>query len=120
MFKLVSLEPVFQESHGFPRPRMPTELDLRSACSEGEVFDGHVRRGVNAAVEVAKYDFIEVMPPAIYAPLIAKEQVKDMDELQTIIRKLDRSGRSQRPKPVLATGNVHYLSRKMNLSSYCP
>ena len=28
------------------------------------------------------------MPPAIYAPLIAKEQVKDMEELQTIIKSL--------------------------------
>ncbi len=34
------------------------------------------------------YDFIGVMPLAIYAPLIAKEQVKDMDELQTIIKSL--------------------------------
>ena len=62
-------------------PRIPrTVLDahregliLGSACSEGEVFDAVVSQGVDAAVEVAKYyDFIEVMPPAIYAPLIAK------------------------------------------------
>ena len=78
-------------------PRIPrTVLDahregliLGSACSEGEVFDAVVSQGVDAAVEVAKYyDFIEVMPPAIYAPLIAKEQVKDMEELQTIIKSL--------------------------------
>ena len=37
-------------------------------------------------------DFIEVMPPAIYAPLIAKEQVKDMEELQTIIQELIEVG----------------------------
>ena len=66
-------------------------------------------QGVDAAVEVAKYyDFIEVMPPAIYAPLIAKEQVKDMDELQTIIKSLIEVG-DRLGKPVLATGNVHYL-----------
>ena len=48
---------------------------------------------MDAAVEVAKYyDFIEVMPPAIYAPLIAKEQVKDMEELQTIIKSLIEVG----------------------------
>ena len=53
-------------------------------------FDAVVSQGVDAAVEVAKYyDFIEVMPPAIYAPLIAKEQVKDIEELQTIIKTCD-------------------------------
>ena len=54
------------------------------------------------------YDFIEVMPPAIYAPLIAKEQVKDMEELQTIIKSLIEVG-DRLGKPVLATGNVHYI-----------
>ena len=74
---------------------MPIEngLILGSACTEGEVFDAVVSQGVDAAVEVAKYyDFIEVMPPAIYAPLIAKEQVKDMEELQTIIKSLIEVG----------------------------
>ena len=48
------------------------------------------------------------MPPAIYAPLIAKEQVKDMEELQTIIKSLIEVG-DRLDKPVLATGNVHYI-----------
>ena len=82
---------------------------MGSACTEGEVFDAVVSQGVDAAVEVAKYyDFIEVMPPAIYAPLIAKEQVKDMEELQTIIKSLIEVG-ARLGKPVLATGNVHYI-----------
>ena len=114
IFKLVSLSNT-QYFEGVPRiPRTVLDahregLILGSACTEGEVFDAVVSQGVDAAVEVAKYyDFIEVMPPAIYAPLIAKEQVKDMEELQTIIKSLievgDRIG-----KPVLATGNVHYI-----------
>ncbi|MBZ2109854.1 PolC-type DNA polymerase III [Streptococcus infantis] len=114
IFKLVSLSNT-QYFEGVPRiPRTVLDahregLILGSACTEGEVFDAVVSQGVDAAIEVAKYyDFIEVMPPAIYAPLIAKEQVKDMEELQTIIKSLidvgDRLG-----KPVLATGNVHYI-----------
>ena len=114
IFKLVSLSNT-QYFEGVPRiPRTVLDahregLILGSACTEGEVFDAVVSQGVDAAVEVAKYyDFIEVMPPAIYAPLIAKEQVKDMEELHTIIKSLievgDRIG-----KPVLATGNVHYI-----------
>ena len=114
IFKLVSLSNT-QYFEGVPRiPRTVLDahregLILGSACTEGEVFDAVVSQGVDAAVEVAKYyDFIEVMPPTIYVPLIAKEQVKDMEELQTIIKSLidvgDRLG-----KPVLATGNVHYI-----------
>ena len=72
---------------------------------------------MDAAVEVAKYyDFIEVMPPAIYEPLIAKEQIKDQEELQTIIRNLIEVG-DRLGKPVLATGNVHYYrAGRRNLS----
>ena len=114
IFKLVSLSNT-QYFEGVPRiPRTVLDahregLILGSACTEGEVFDAVVSQGVDAAVEVAKYyDFIEVMPPAVYAPLIAKEQVKDMEELHTIIKSLIKVG-ERLGKPVLATGNVHYL-----------
>ena len=114
IFKLVSLSNT-QYFEGVPRiPRTVLDahregLILGSACTEGEVFDAVVSQGVDAAVEVAKYyDFIEVMPPAIYAPLIAKEQVKDMEELQAIIKSLIEVG-DRLGKPVLATGNVHYI-----------
>jgi len=114
IFKLVSLSNT-QYFEGVPRiPRTVLDahregLILGSACTEGEVFDAVVSQGVDAAVELAKYyDFIEVMPPAIYAPLIAKEQVKDMEELQTIIKSLIEVG-DRLGKPVLATGNVHYI-----------
>ena len=114
IFKLVSLSNT-QYFEGVPRiPRTVLDahregLILGSACTEGEVFDAVVSQGVDAAVEVAKYyDFIEVMPPDIYAPLIAKEQVKDMEELQTIIKSLIEVG-DRLGKPVLATGNVHYI-----------
>lgn len=114
IFKLVSLSNT-QYFEGVPRiPRTVLDahregLILGSACTEGEVFDAVVSQGIDAAIEVAKYyDFIEVMPPAIYAPLIAKEQVKDMEELQTIIKSLIEVG-DRLGKPVLATGNVHYI-----------
>ena len=114
IFKLVSLSNT-QYFEGVPRiPRTVLDahregLILGTACAEGEVFDTILSQGVDAAVEVAKYyDFIEVMPPAIYAPLIAKEQVKDLAELETIIKNLIEVG-DRLGKPVLATGNVHYL-----------
>ena len=114
IFKLVSLSNT-QYFEGVPRiPRTVLDahregLILGTACAEGEVFDTILSQGVDAAVEVAKYyDFIEVMPPAIYAPLIAKEQVKDLTELESIIKNLIEVG-DRLGKPVLATGNVHYL-----------
>ncbi|MEN4359002.1 PHP domain-containing protein, partial [Streptococcus pyogenes] len=72
MFKLVSLSNI-KYFEGVPRiPR--TVLDahregllLGTACSDGEVFDAVLTKGIDAAVDLAKYyDFIEIMPPAIY------------------------------------------------------
>ncbi|MDT2749252.1 PolC-type DNA polymerase III [Streptococcus parauberis] len=114
MFKLVSLSNVVY-FEGVPRiPR--TILDqyregllLGSACSEGEVFDTVLNKGVDAAVEVGKYyDFIEIMPPAIYQPLIARELIKDQEGIHQIIRDLIEVG-ARLNKPVLVTGNVHYI-----------
>jgi DNA polymerase-3 subunit alpha (Gram-positive type) len=57
--------------------------------SEGEVFDSFCLKGMDKAVEVAKYyDFIEVMPPALYAPLIAKEQSR-MRSYRQLIKRFD-------------------------------
>ncbi|PNY19878.1 PolC-type DNA polymerase III [Streptococcus parauberis] len=114
MFKLVSLSNVVY-FEGVPRiPR--TILDqyregllLGSACSEGEVFDTVLNKGIDAAVEVGKYyDFIEIMPPAIYQPLIARELIKDQEGIHQIIRDLIEVG-ARLNKPVLVTGNVHYI-----------
>ena len=84
-------------------------LLLGTACSEGEVFDAVLTSGVEKAVEVAKYyDFIEVMPPAIYAPLLVQGTIKDEEGIRQVIRDLIEVGRRVN-KPVLATGNVHYI-----------
>lgn len=114
MFKLVSLSNVTYYE-GVPRiPR--TVLDqhregllLGSACSEGEVFDAVMTKGVDAAVELAAYyDFIEIMPPAIYQPLVARELIKDQAGIEQVIKDLIEVGK-RADKPVLATGNVHYI-----------
>uniref|UniRef100_UPI0020BE5ECC hypothetical protein n=1 Tax=Lysinibacillus sp. D4A3_S15 TaxID=2941227 RepID=UPI0020BE5ECC len=58
---------------------------------------------------VAKfYDNIEVQPKAVYAPLIERNVVPDEWTLEDIIRKLVKLGKKL-DKPVVATGNVHYL-----------
>jgi len=85
-------------------------LIIGSACSEGEVFEAVTNKSFDDALKVADYyDFIEIMPPAIYRPLIAKETIKDEVELQRILQDLMRIA-DKLGKPVLATGNVHYLN----------
>ncbi|MEY8462746.1 PolC-type DNA polymerase III [Streptococcus merionis] len=120
MFKLVSLSNT-KYFEGVPRiPR--TILDahregllLGTACSDGELFDAVMSKGIVEAVKVARYyDFIEVMPPAIYAPLIAREQVKDETEIQEIIKAMIEVGK-QLDMPVLATGNLHYLDPEQEI-----
>lgn len=114
IFKLVSLSNVkyFEGVARIPRTILDQYREgllLGTACSEGEVFDAVLSKGVDETVEVAKYyDFIEVMPPALYEPLIAKELVKDQSGLESIIKDLIEVGR-RLDKPVLATGNVHYI-----------
>ncbi|MGT2754780.1 PolC-type DNA polymerase III [Streptococcus ovis] len=114
IFKLVSLSNT-KYFEGVPRiPR--TVLDahregllLGTACQEGEVFDVLVSKGIDDAVKTAGYyDFIEVMPPALYEPLIAREQFKNMEEIHTLIKNLIEVGHRAN-LPVLATGNVHYI-----------
>ncbi|MGT2774619.1 PolC-type DNA polymerase III [Streptococcus hyovaginalis] len=114
MFKLVSLSNVkyFEGVARIPRTVLNAHREgllLGSACSEGEVFDAVLTKGVDAAVEAAKYyDFIEIMPPAIYAPLLTQGTIKDETGIQEAIQNLIEVGR-RLDKPVLATGNVHYI-----------
>lgn len=114
IFKLVSLSNT-KYFEGVPRiPRTVLDahregLILGTACQEGEVFDDLLSKGLDDAVKTAAYyDFIEVMPPALYAPMIAKEQFKDMAEIEETIKQLIEVGR-RAGLPVLATGNVHYI-----------
>ena len=114
IFKLVSLSNVkyFEGVARIPRTVLDAHREgllLGTACSEGEVFDAVLSSGVDAAVKVAKYyDFIEVMPPVLYAPLLAQGTIKDEEGIRQVIRDLLEVGRRLN-KPVLATGNVHYI-----------
>ncbi|MDR1567743.1 MAG: PolC-type DNA polymerase III [Streptococcaceae bacterium] len=117
LFQMVSESNV----HYFERvPRVPKSLLVKlreglivgSACEKGEVFDAVLSKGYEAAKEIAAfYDFIEVMPKSVYQPLIEKETIKDESELESILCDLIRLG-EELDRPVLATGNVHYLDEE--------
>ncbi|QSB08268.1 PolC-type DNA polymerase III [Lysinibacillus fusiformis] len=84
-------------------------LLVGSGCSNGEVFETMMNKSPEEAEKVARfYDYIEVQPKAVYAPLIERNVVRDEWTLEDIIRKLVKLGKKL-DKPVVATGNVHYL-----------
>jgi DNA polymerase-3 subunit alpha (Gram-positive type) len=80
-----------------------------SACSSGEVFTAMMQKGYEEARQKAQYyDYLEVMPPAIYQPLIQRELINNDEALEEIIKNIIKLG-DDLNKPVVATGDVHYL-----------
>ena len=86
-----------------------------SGCVNGEVFETALNKTEEELERVmAYYDYIEVQPPQIYACAIHKDKYNDVDYLsivkdtiKRIIKVADRLG-----KIVVATGDVHYLSKE--------
>ncbi|MDN6639511.1 MAG: PolC-type DNA polymerase III [Tetragenococcus sp.] len=118
LFKLISMSNV-KYFHA-KQPRIPRSelvklregLLIGTACDKNEVFIAMMQKGYEEAKELAKfYDYIEVMPKAVYAPLIEQELVKSEKDLEDIIAKLVQIA-EELDKPVVASGNVHYLNEE--------
>ncbi|KAA0547900.1 PolC-type DNA polymerase III [Bacillus sp. BGMRC 2118] len=114
LFKLISMSHL---DYFYRVPRIPRSklakfregLLIGSACSKGEVFEGMMQKSPEEVEEIAHfYDYLEVQPPEVYAPLIEAELVRDQKALQDIISNIVKLG-DKLGKPVVATGNVHYL-----------
>jgi len=117
LFKIISASNI---DYYYRTPRLPRSvlqsarenLLIGSACSEGEIFEAMMQKGAEAAKAKAKfYDYIEVMPKEVYAPLITKELVKNESDLEEIITQIVAIG-DELGKTVVATGNVHYLNKE--------
>ncbi|MGB3161175.1 MAG: PolC-type DNA polymerase III [Carnobacterium sp.] len=115
LFKLVSLSMTqyFFRTARIPRSeliKLREGIIIGSACNQGEVFEAMMQKGVEEAKNKAKfYDFLEVMPKEVYAPLLEQELVNSEQDLEEIIRNMIQIG-EELDKPVVATGNVHYLN----------
>ncbi|GLB46947.1 DNA polymerase III PolC-type [Philodulcilactobacillus myokoensis] len=114
MFKLVSLAHI---NYFYRVPRIPRSqltkyrkgIIVGSACHSGEVFIAMMQKGYSEAKRRAKfYDYLEVQPQANYAPLIESHLIHDLDHLHDIIKKMIKLGKELH-KPVVATGDAHYL-----------
>jgi DNA polymerase-3 subunit alpha (Gram-positive type) len=115
LFKLVSISHI---NYFYRVPRIPRSVLQKyregilvgSACNKGEVFEGMMQKSPEEVEVSARfYDYLEVMPKQVYAPLIEMELVKDEKALEDIIGNIVKLG-DKLGLPVVATGNVHYLN----------
>lgn len=113
LFKLVSMSNI---DYFYRVPRIPRSklkklregLIIGTACSQGELFEAMMQKGMAEAEKVAGfYDFIEIQPKPVYAPLIEREMIRDEKALEEILKNIVKVG-GKTGKPVVATGNVHY------------
>jgi DNA polymerase-3 subunit alpha (Gram-positive type) len=118
---LKDLYNLITESHinyFYRKPRMPksliakyrSDLLIGSACEAGELYKALLtNRSDNEIYEIVDfYDYLEIQPIENNAHLIREGTVKNEDELKDIVRKTYNLGKLKN-KPVVATGDVHFL-----------
>lgn len=99
-------------------PRIPKSLLISrregliigSACEQGEVFRAIVSNLEEKKLEniISFYDYLEVQPVGNNEFLIEKGEVKSVEELREINRKIYLLGKKYN-KLIVATGDVHFL-----------
>ncbi len=116
LYKLVSLSHIdyLAEVPKIPRSeieKVRKDLIIGSACLNGEVFQTALDYGKDFLKEAESfYDYIEIQPLENYSYLVNMQELTNEDllvRLQNIVEVADELG-----KPVCATGDVHYLTRK--------
>ncbi|WP_100373170.1 PolC-type DNA polymerase III [Bacillus sp. FJAT-45037] len=117
LYKLVSMSHV---DYFFRTPRIPRSqlqkhrngLLIGTACDKGEVFEGMMQKSPEEVEEIAKfYDYLEIQPLVNYQHLIERELVKNDESLKEIVTNIVDLGKKL-DKPVVATGNAHYLQEE--------
>lgn len=120
LFKLISISHTqyFKRVPCIPKSKL---VELReglliiSGCEKGEFFESVLNKSVEEAEEIAQfYDVLEIQPLTMYMHLVDKGLVGSPVELETAVRKVCEIGRKL-DKPVIATGNVHYLEPRDKL-----
>ena len=114
LYKLVSYSHI---KYFYREPRIPRSvlekhregLLIGSSCNQGEIFETVMQKSIDEAEEVAElYDYFEIQPPANYIGLLENSMIQNEAQLLEILRNIVELG-ERLDKPVIGTGNVHYI-----------
>jgi DNA polymerase-3 subunit alpha (Gram-positive type) len=115
LFQLISLSHTEYFHHPFPRiPRSVLKekregLLIVSGCEKGEFYEAVLNKSLEEAQQVAEfYDVLEIQPIDVNMHLVEKGLVGSKQQLEETNRRICMIG-DKLGKPVIATGNVHYL-----------
>ncbi|MFX3632955.1 MAG: PolC-type DNA polymerase III [Candidatus Pristimantibacillus sp.] len=120
LFKLISISHTehFKRVACIPKSKL---VELRegilviSGCEKGEFFETVLNKSYEEAVDVARfYDVLEIQPVDFYMHLVDKGLVGSRAEVEQAIRRVCEIG-DELGKPIIATGNVHYLNPRDKL-----
>lgn len=114
LYKLISMAHT-EYFHRVPRiPKSKLEeyregLVIFSGCEKGELFETVLNKSPEEAEEMAKfYDVLEIQPTELNLHLVDKQLVESEEILREVNKKIVQIG-EKLDKPVIATGNAHYL-----------
>src|SRR5690625_3265023 len=120
LYKLVSLSHI---EYFYRVPRIPRSvlnkhregLLVGSACEDGEIFETLLQKSIDEVIDIASfYDYLEIQPPANYQHLIEMEIVQNQAQIIDAIKNVVELG-NRANKPVVATGNLHYIDEHEKL-----
>lgn len=118
LYKIVSQSHI---DYFYRRPRIPKSilskhregLIIGTACEAGELYSAILENKSSKVIRdiVSFYDYLEIQPIDNNRFLIENGKVKNEEELRNVNKKIVELGETHN-KPVVATGDVHFLEPK--------